>query len=85
MAQLDGIRLSAHAEEMMEERGIASAWVQAAVFHPDWSEPDPRDPALTRSFRAIPDAGGRVLRVVHRPEPPGIFVVTAHFDRGAGR
>ena len=82
---LSGIRLSAHAEEMLEERGIAVAWVQEAVLSPDWSEPDPRDPALTRSFRVIPDAGGRVLRVVHRPEPPGIFVVTAHFDRGAGR
>jgi hypothetical protein len=82
---LSGIRLSAHAEEMLEERGIAVAWVQEAVLYPDWSEPDPRDPALTRSFRVIPDAGGRVLRVVHRPEPPGIFVVTAHFDRGAGR
>jgi hypothetical protein len=85
VAPLSGLRLSAHAEELLEERGIAVAWVREAVFDPDRSEPDPRDPRLTRSFRVIPEAGNRILRVVHRPDPPDIFVVTAHFDRGASR
>ena len=47
------------------------------------SRPDPRDPTLTRSFKAIPNFGHRVLRVVHRPDGDDILVITAHLDRGA--
>jgi hypothetical protein len=79
------IRLTAHAEEMLEERGILMAWVVETLALPDKVEPDPRDGGLTRSFRAVAQVGGRVLRVVHRPDGAGILVVTAHFDRGAGR
>jgi hypothetical protein len=68
---------------MMEERGIHMAWVEAAVAYPAKSAPDPRDPSLTRSFRKIPEAGDRVVRVVHRTFGADIVVVTAHFDRGA--
>ena len=46
---------------------------------------DPSDPSLTRSYRAIPQFGGRILRVVHRPDDDDIFVVTAHWDRGGKR
>ena len=79
------IRLTAHAEEMAEERRISMAWIEAAVTTPDWTAPNPRDPSLTRSFRAIPERDGRVLRVVHRPDGHDILVVTVHFDRGARR
>lgn len=79
------IRLSAHAEEMAEERRITIAWIEATVTQPDWTAPNPRDLSLTRSYRAIPERAGRILRVVHRPDGPDILVVTALFDRGARR
>jgi hypothetical protein len=41
------------------------------------------DPTLTRSFKAIGEAGGRILRVVHRGDGNDIAVVTVHFDRDA--
>jgi hypothetical protein len=43
----------------------------------------PGDPMLTRSFKAIGEAGGRILRVVHRSEGNDIVIVTVHFDRDA--
>jgi hypothetical protein len=51
----------------MMERGIPLHWVEAAISGPDWTAPD-SDPALIHSFRVIGEAGGRVLKVVHRPE-----------------
>jgi hypothetical protein len=78
------IRLSAHAVEMIAARDIKLAWVEATVEGPSATAVDPRDPTLTRSFRSIPEARGRVLRVVHRPAGADILVITAHFDRGAG-
>jgi len=78
------IRLSAHAIEMLDTRDIEFAWVEATVKRPSATAVDPRDPTLTRSFRAIPEADGRVLRVVHRPAGPDIVIITAHFDRGGG-
>jgi hypothetical protein len=68
----------------MQERGIALSWIEATVTSPDKVEPDP-DPALTRSFKAIVDFGGRILRVVHRQDGADILVLTAFFDRGARR
>jgi hypothetical protein len=70
----------------MRDRRIERIWVEAAVTAPDWTEADPNFPERTRSYKAIkaiPAFGGRVLRVVHRPEDNDIAVITAHFDRGA--
>lgn len=77
------IRLTRHAAEMIEQRGIALAWVELAASAPDRREPDPSGPPLVRSYKAIAEAGGRVLRVVHRPAGDDTLIVTAHFDRGA--
>ncbi len=79
----DLIRLTVHALEMIEERKIDPAWVEATVLVADWTTPDPRDHSLTRSYRMIDAADGRVLRVVHRADGPDRLVITAHFDRGA--
>ncbi len=79
------IRLSLHAREWIERRSLSLRWIEAAVWHPDRTAPDPHSPGLTRSFKAIPEADGRVLRVVHRPDGNDVLVVTAHFDRGAKR
>jgi hypothetical protein len=70
--------LSSHAAERIAEYGIEEDWVNATVAQPDWTEPDPR-PGRSRYFKAIPERGNRVLRVVVE----GHIVVTAHFDRDA--
>ena len=79
------IRLSKHAQEAVEGRQIDPAWIEGTITHPDRVEPDPRHPHRTRSFKAIAEFGGRMLRVVHRPDGADILVITAHFDRGAKR
>lgn len=78
------IRLSKHTTDEMTGRGISLAYIEAALAAPDRQTPDP-DPALTRAFKAIPEFGNRVLRVVHRPDGADVFVVTATWDRGAKR
>jgi hypothetical protein len=71
-----------HAREAVEKRVLNSEWIERAIATPDFTHPDP-DPTLTRSFKAIVEAAGRILRVVHRPEGNDILVVTVHFDRNA--
>lgn len=79
------IRLTLHAQQWIARRGLDVRWVEATVMRPDYSAPNPSDTTLTRSWRAIPEFGGRMLRVVHRPDGNDVIVVTAHFDRGAKR
>jgi hypothetical protein len=75
--------LTKHAAEAIRKRNIAVEWIERAVAGPDFSAPDPDDQALTRSFKAISEARGKVLRVVHRPDGNDIVIVTVHFDRNA--
>ncbi len=77
------IRLSKHTSDEMAGRGITLGYIEATLAHPDWTVPDPTDPALRRSYKAVAEFGGRILRVVHRAEGTDVFVVTAHWDRGA--
>lgn len=79
------IRLTRHAQEAIGVRKIELLWIDATVSSPDFVEADPRHPERTRSYKAIAENGGRVLRVVHRPEGNDIVIITVHFDRGAGR
>jgi Domain of unknown function (DUF4258) len=79
------LRLTKHAEESIEKRNIALDWINRAIAAADYTEADLNDPMLTRSFKAIDEAGRRILRVVHRPQGDDILVVTAHFDRSARR
>lgn len=69
----------------MAERAVLPAWVEARLDRPDRTAPDPHDTAATHSFRSIPEAGGKMLKVVHRVVGNDVLVVTAHFDRGAKR
>lgn len=77
------IQLTLHAQARILRRSLPLAWIEATVSAPDRSTPDPDDPAVTRSFKSIEEAGGRVLRVVHRMDGVDILVITAYFDRGA--
>ena len=79
------VRLTKHAQDAIEFRNLAFDWIAETVSAPDFVEPDPRHPERTRSYKAITAFGGRVLRVVHRPDGDDILVITVHFDRGARR
>jgi hypothetical protein len=77
--------LSVHMADELATRRLAIEWIALTVQSPDWTMPCPKDGSLTRSFRRIDEAGGRVLRVVHRPEGNDMLIVTAFLDRGARR
>jgi len=77
------IRLTKHAQEAIDKREIAMAWIERLVTTPDFTRPDPRRPGISRSYKAIDEAGGRILRVAHRPDGNDILVITVHFDRNA--
>ena len=79
------ITYSTHAEQVMIERDLERAWIEAAIQNPDWTEPDPLDPAVERRFLAIPAREGRILRVAVTENDDTILVVTAFLDRNARR
>jgi len=76
------VKPSKHTADEMEGRGILFFYLEAALASPDRIVQDVTDPALIRSYKVIPEFGNRV-RVVHRPDGDDIFVVNAHWDRGA--
>lgn len=76
------IKLTVHARQRMALYNIAFELIEATVTAPDWIAPD-RRPGITRSFKMVPERGGRVLRVAHRPDGQDLLVLSAHFDRGA--
>ena len=78
------VEITLHAARRMEQRGLDQAWVEETVRRPDWTEPDPVDPSLTRAFGRIAAMEGRVLRVVFsRPSAHVVRIVTAFLDRDA--
>jgi hypothetical protein len=78
------IRMTAHARVVAANRRIAPDWIERVVRSPAWLESDPRDAALRRAFGAVPEQGGRVLRVVYGETTSECVIVTAFFDRDAG-
>jgi hypothetical protein len=79
------LRLTAHAEVAATERAIDHDWIERTAREPEWAAPDPIDPAVARRFRAIPEHGGRVLRVACVETATEIRVLTVFFDRAAKR
>jgi hypothetical protein len=78
------LHFTVHAENMLAERNIDRHWVEAALVEPDWTEPD-LNPDRKRAFRAIAQAGGKILRVVFTENSGEFRIVTAFFDRNAKR
>lgn len=76
------IKLSTQAQQQAARRGLELSWIGATIVSPDWTAAD-IDPALTHSFKAIEQFGGRILKVVHRPAGADILIVTSYFDRDA--
>jgi uncharacterized DUF497 family protein len=74
-------RLTQHAQDALEKRQIAVAWVERVLARPEWMEPDPLDAALEHRLAAIPEFGNRVLRVIVNGSVAPLRVITAYFDR----
>lgn len=79
------IVLTAHARARLRDRHIDSKWIEETVRAPEWTEIEPADPAVERRFRAIPQFGGRVLRVACVETISNIRVISIMFDRNARR
>ena len=79
------IVLTDHARQRLRLRGIQQDWAAAAAITPEWIEPEPRHAGAERRFRAIPEFGGRVLRVVTIETDATIRIITVTWDRGARR
>jgi hypothetical protein len=77
--------LTAHAAAVLAERGIPREWVGRVVAAPAITTPDRADPALRHALARIPEHGNRVLRVVYNERTVPWRIVTAFFDRNAGR
>lgn len=78
------LRFTAHARTAMAERELAEAWVTATALAPEWEAPDPR-PGTVRRYRAIPERGGRILRVACVETANEIRILSAFLDRRARR
>ncbi len=56
------VKLSKHTTDEMEVRGILLSYIEAALTSSDRVVTDTTDPALSRSYKVIPEFGNRVLR-----------------------
>ncbi|MGC8917691.1 MAG: DUF4258 domain-containing protein [Thermoanaerobaculum sp.] len=74
------LRLTTHAQEVLEKRRIPLRWVEKVVSNPEWNEWDTVDPSLEHRLGTVPEFGNRILRVVVRDVGSTILVITAYFD-----
>jgi hypothetical protein len=77
------ILLSKHAQDMVDEPGIAAEWIEHVPRNPVFEEPDPRHPGAIRAYAPIAAFGNRMLRVVYYRSETEIRVITLFFDRRA--
>ncbi len=77
------VEFSKHARDVMRERNIPQAWVRRTTDAPDRA--DAAADGTRHYIKAIPEHGGRFLRVVVNPAFTPQRVVTVFFDRRLGR
>jgi len=70
---------TAHARDMLTERGIPDEWIVRAVESPLRTEQ--HDDGTTHYLSSVPECSGRVLRVVVNAKASPAIVVTVFFDR----
>ena len=70
---------STHAFDMLIEREIPEEWVTRSLNAPDYTEIGIDD--NIHYIKAIPEFGGRIIRVVVNPHRTPARVVTFFFDR----
>ena len=73
------IEFSSHVRHTLQERNIPEEWVRRTIDSPDRTEVGADD--NTHYIKAIPEHGGRFLRVVVNPHVTPKCVVTVFFDR----
>ncbi len=76
---MEEVRFSSHAWDMLRERNIPEAWVRGTMHAPDRTEVGVDH--NTHYIKAIPEHGGRFLRVVVNPHVTPKRIVTVFFDR----
>jgi len=74
--------LSDRATRRLRERGIETAWIEAALSEPDRVLPDPVDPSAKHALKRIVARDDRVLRGVYNDTVEPICVISVYFDRG---
>ncbi|WP_425993179.1 DUF4258 domain-containing protein [Brevundimonas sp. TWP2-3-2] len=79
------VTYSQHAVDQMKERMLRKSWVERAIGKPEWIEADPNDPTLGWRLAAVPEFGGRYLRVVVRETEDHFHVITVCLDRRAAK
>lgn len=77
------VEFSKHAQDVMRERHIPEEWVRRAIAMPDRT--DNQADGTVHDIKAIPEHGGRFLRVVVNPGVMPQRIVTVFFDRRLGR
>jgi hypothetical protein len=77
------LRFTRHAQDAIVERELDQRWIESTAREPEWTHPDPRRPGVERRFRAIPEFGGRILRVACVETADEIRILTVFFDRDA--
>ncbi|MGO3929988.1 DUF4258 domain-containing protein [Rhodopseudomonas pseudopalustris] len=83
MAATKPLTFTKHAQDAILERKLELGWIDRTVREPDWSHPDPVRTGVERRFRAIPEFGGRILRVACLENADEIRILTVFFDRDA--
>jgi hypothetical protein len=76
---IPGFEFSSHARDMLHERNIPEEWVWRAIRSPDRTEEEPDN--TLHYIKAIPEFGGRFLRVVVNPQKTPKCIATFFFDR----
>lgn len=78
-------RLTKHARKTIAERGISCARIDRVLACPLAVERDRVDATLLDALGRVPERDDRVLRVVYNHTVEPWSVLTAFFDRKAGR
>ena len=76
---MPGIEFSHHARDMLDERRIAEEWVWRTLQAPERTEAGAD--GNTHYISAIPERGGRFLRVAANRRTTPERIVTVYFDR----
>ncbi len=79
------VTFGSHALEMLSERNIERSWVERTLRDPEAIEEDPTIAGRMRAFRAVPERGGGVMRVVYVRSGSMLHVITCFLDRGRRR
>jgi hypothetical protein len=74
-----------HARDAIAERELEPDWIDLTVRRPEWTRADPHRAGVERRFRAIPEFGGRILRIACIETADEIRILTVFFDRDARR